>query len=111
MTTLEKLNERIKALETWANREALRRGTLGYIAERMIAEQLAEMSPERSDRILAELANPYRVVRSITGIDSDNERLKASRHSVGGVEPSATGVGETRGAAGPGADGLQPPGS
>ena len=80
--TIEQLEQRVRTLETWANREALRRGSLGFLVERMVAEQLAAMTPEEAERILSDLSNPYRF----------NLRVRATKPSSAksGKRPAAT---------------------
>ena len=86
MSSPEDFERRLRALETWANREALKHGTLGFIAERMIAEQLAAMPPDACERILADLTNPYRFTMTMTGDRAGDDRFKrevgeaATRH-------------------------------
>ncbi len=74
--TLEEMEKRLRTLESWANREALQRGTFGFIAERIFAEHLSTLPPEDCDRILCDLANPYRFATTITGPRAADERLK-----------------------------------
>lgn len=76
MATLEDVEKRLRSLEAWANREALRRGALGVIVERMVAEQLAAMSPQACEKILNDLANPYRFQMSVTGPKAGDEPFK-----------------------------------
>ena len=84
--TIEELEERVRSLESWAHREALRRGALGFLVDRMVAEQLAAMAPDAAERILADLINPYHFNLTMTGPRAQDGRFKrqvgetASRH-------------------------------
>lgn len=73
---LRDLEARVRGLESWANREAIRRGTLGLVAERLFSEQLASLQAEDAERILAELSNPYSFNLAVSASMTEDEAFK-----------------------------------
>ena len=87
MATNADLERRLRALEAWANREALRRGALEFIVERMAAEHLARIAPAAAAAALLELSKPRRfMVDSADGCgpgqDDEPQRLEAASRQV-----------------------------
>ena len=100
--TNEELERRIKVLEAWAHGEGLRRSALGFVVERMVAEQILAMGPEAGERILTDMVNPYRFSVMVQGAKANDERFKrlvgeaASRHVEDAVEGIRRRVAELR---------------